>query len=544
MPSEILTCPHCSTSLTTGKSFAAGSRFRCPHCGNAFAAPSSAAPTDPPRRSGAWFILAGVVGLALFLLVGAGVVLFLHFLPQKTETAPVAAAPPRAPGDNADNSDPVRDNTTPSDAPPAPKPPEPPWLPPEEQEKVNAAVDRGVAFLEARQFAGGTWDFTHQTGMAALPGLTLLECGVSPDDPHIRKAAQFVRGAAPNLNTTYELALAILFLDRLGDPKDEPLIRTMALRLTAGQLDSGGWNYDCPVLSPKDEEGLSTLLQATRPLSSLDLTASRTGGEHGIDALLTGQVGRNTAQGAAGPTDEEVKQAKRVYGGLTPNLKRIPALQPPTDENQISRGDNSDNSNTQFAALGLWAAGRHGAATERSLALLSRRFQVSQTAHGGWDYHHQYQPKGGPDTPDMTGAGLLGLAVGHGVTAGLKGADAETEGEDPKVEKGMTALADYIRKMKNLGYLKDQQAGLYFLWSVERVGMLYGRRAMDGKEWYPWGAHLLLPAQKSDGSWSTNGYYGATPITDTSFALLFLKRANLAQDLTTKVQFLTQIKKP
>ena len=142
----------------------------------------------------------------------------------------------------------------------------------------------------------------------------------------------------------------------------------------------------------------------------------------------------------------------------------------------------------------------------------------------------------------MTGAGLLGLAVGHGVTADLKGADVQAAGADPQVERGMKVLAGYIRSMKEPGYLNGQMAGLYFLWSVERVGMLYGRRTIDGTEWYPWGVDLLLPAQQSDGSWFTNGYFGATPISDTSFALLFLKRANLAKDLSTKLGFLTQVK--
>ena len=42
--------------------------------------------------------------------------------------------------------------------------------------------------------------------------------------------------------------------------------------------------------------------------------------------------------------------------------------------------------------------------------------------------------------------------------------------------------------------------------------------------------------------WHNGDYPGATPVTDTSFALLFLKRANLAKDLSSKLQFLTQIK--
>ena len=71
--------------------------------------------------------------------------------------------------------------------------------------------------------------------------------------------------SVPNLEATYELGLAILFLDRLGDPKDEPLIRTMALRLMVGQSASGGWTYNCRRLPPQDEETLLTILQATRP---------------------------------------------------------------------------------------------------------------------------------------------------------------------------------------------------------------------------------------------------------------------------------------
>ena len=573
MPTATITCPHCSTGLTTAKSFAVGSRFRCPRCGAAFAVrpgdmPMQAGPRpvtplpeydDPPRRSGGWLILAGVVALAVLLLAGAGLVLALHFLPPKKDAPPVALAPagshpdrgdpsspqpPPAPGGNTDKNDPQKHQPAPGDLPPGGPPPlksEPPppaWLPPEKQNQVNAAIDRGVAFLESKQFPGGTWELNHSTGMAALPGLTLLECGVPADDPHVQKAAEFVRGQVPNLNTTYELALAILFLDRLGDRKDEPLIQTMALRLMAGQMDTGGWSYNCPVLSARDEGSLLTILQATRPHTSLDLIAPRTGGP-GIDNLFTGRGGDRPATPVgtialpSGPTDEEVKQAKQLYDGLSPNLKSIPALKPPTDDNQMSRGDNTDNSNTQFATLGLWAAGRHGVPMERALARLGQRFQVSQTPHGGWDYHFLYRPQGGPEGPAMTGAGLLGLAVGHGVTADLKGADVQAAGEDPQVERGMKALA---------GYISNQPNGLYFMWSVERVGMLYGRKTIGDKEWYPWGVDFLLPGQQGDGSWRSGGYWGATPITDTCFALLFLKQANLARDLTTKLEFLTQVK--
>ena len=209
------------------------------------------------------------------------------------------------------------------------------------------------------------------------------------------------------------------------------------------------------------------------------------------------------------PDEEERKAAKAMYDGLSGPLKSMPALQPPTQEEKMPAGDNSDNSNTQFATLGLWAAGRHGVPMERALALLARRFHVSQTPAGGWAYNYQRNARGG-ETPTMTGAGLLGLAVGHGLTADLKGADRETAGEDPQVEKGMNLLGTFIGKAHGRGNVRAQplERNYYFLWSVERVGMLYGRKTMGDKEWYPWGAEDLIEMQESDGGWRGGTYPG------------------------------------
>ena len=503
--------------------------------------PPPAADDEAAGRAGGWWMLGGVIVLGLLLLGTAGGFLIWHQCQTKgggAQTASTDHSPPPQPHDAADHdgqADPSRGQPP----PPPPKPPEPPWLPEDKQDKVNAAIERGVAFLESQQSPQGTWGFDHPTGLAALPGLTLLECGVPADDPRVQKAADFVRRSVPRLSATYELALAILFLDRLGDRQDDPLIQTMALRLLAGQMPSGGWTYGCPILSPKDESGLAAVLQTTRPHSSLDLAVGRNG-EAGFDGLISAAGGERqpAPEGGStiplGPTQEELKQAKQLYDGLPQSVRGIPALTPPTDEKRMPQADNTDNSNTQFGTLGLWAAGRHGVPMERALALLAHRFQVSQTPNGGWFYNFVMHPQGG-EQPAMTGAGLLGLAVGHGVTADLKGKDVETVREDPQVEKGMQCPVSAHRRRQN-------GAGLYFLWSVERVGMLYGRRSIGGKDWYPVGVDYLLPQQQGDGRWQAGGYPGATPITDTCFALLFLKRANLAQDLTTKLEFLTPLK--
>src|SRR5262249_36777173 len=103
---------------------------------------------------------------------------------------------------------------------PSPEGPDPVWdsLSPAEQERINKAIDRGVEYL--RGCAQGNRSDMHRNrqGGWALLGLTLLSCKLAPDDPDVRAVIDRVRNAAPQQMQTYDLALTILCLDRLGDP--------------------------------------------------------------------------------------------------------------------------------------------------------------------------------------------------------------------------------------------------------------------------------------------------------------------------------------
>jgi hypothetical protein len=430
------------------------------------------------------------------------------------------------------------------------------WLPADEQARVNRAIDRGVEYLQRNQQGNGSWPGfgNHVVGLAALPGLTLLECGVPPDNAQVQKAAQLVRRAVPEMNQTYELALAVLFLDRLGDPADRPLIRTLALRLLAGQGDGGGWSYTCPILPPQAERDLLTILRFGQPRSPLDGGPQGAGRKGPTGMTAPGEPGKSPEP--AGPNgggsivplspparDAQTPEprpdeaaARKALDSLPRHLRRTPALhEPPQGPRQGPFADGGDNSNTQFATLGVWVAGRHGVPTERALAHIARRFRQSQFQDGTWGYvFFLHGPFGRPHgTPSMTGAGLLGLAVGLGV-AQPDAREGKAPPRDPAVEKGLDALSHSI---------SGSVINLYFLWTLERVGVLYNLRQIGGKDWYPWGARLLVEAQGPDGSWAQGGYPGSLPTTDTCFALLFLKRANLVRDLSKRLEFVIDTSK-
>ncbi len=496
-------------------------------------------PLMPARKRASW--LAPVLIVAcLVLITGIAVALTLYLGRLGAPAQPAEKEEPLT-ADPEPSYSPVATVPLPpaKDNPPAAQTPDPPpsleSLPPEERDRIKKAIERGVAFLRKSQLPEGTWKGGPAVGLAALPGLTLLECGVPAGDPQVQKAAAYVRKGGPTLQKTYEIALAILFLDRLGEPADEGLIQSLALRLIGGQTAAGGWHYDCLPLSKEDEGKFLAALRETQPRSTGDL-------------FVAGPDGRKPDWFAQGPDQPgpPVDHAK-VLATLPRTLQHIPALQTPVPGKPFPAGDASDNSNTQFAALGLWVAGRHGIPIERALALLATRFRTSQAVDGGWNY--SYNPRGASSAA-MTGAGLIGLAMGHGLVANHTAPPADTGSQptqrvapDASLAKGLTAIASHIGEVQEKRGRKGQHTiNLYFLWTLERVAMLYNLPKVNGKDWYRWGAQELVELQKDQGNWDTAGYPGSGAVIDTSLALLFLQRANVAKDLTRKIEHLGRVR--
>jgi hypothetical protein len=333
-------------------------------------------------------------------------------------------------------------------------------------EQISEARARGVKYLKERQKGDGSWEFSgHDVGITALCTIALIENGVPLNDSSVQKGYEYVKKNSNKLKNTYDLSLVIVLFSRFGDRRDKPLIKSYAARLIAGQMESGGWHYECP------------------------------GPEIDAEKILR--------------DPSAVPRPKEGYG---------------------------DNSCTQFAVLGLWVASRTGINVDRTLTKVEKRFSKNQADDGGWAYVAMNQEGRAPSGDSMTGAGLFCLAVAQAsqirdaVKTGKKTEGPEASGksllESRVFDRGLKRTGDFV---KGIG----PGSGRYFLWSVERVGVLLGLEKIGETDWFKRGADALLKTQKEEGGWPTAwAEADKEGLSDTCFALLFLRKANLGSDIS------------
>jgi hypothetical protein len=384
-------------------------------------------------------------------------------------------------------------------------------------------------------------------GSAALAGLALLESGAPANDAAVSNITKLCRQPGIlSVNGTYEIALVIMFLDRLGAPQDVPLIQFLTLRLMSGQGADGAWSYTCDrlQLNPVEERQLWAELTKDAKLTTPDGRSDKPHKKGGP---------REDLDDRPKPKDEPKKDPKpEEPKALHPALKKLTGPWPAGPGAFPGPGGfagmtGGDHSNTQFATVGLWCGRRHAVDVTDALALLEKHYRGCQGADGGWSY--TIALGGGSSSPAMTCAGLMGLAIAFGAKtlpgAGRDGAgrpDPAALNKDPAVTAGLKYVGDFIAaaglpRDPRLGAQPDDLSrNLYFMWSLERVGMAYGLTTIGKVDWYEWGSKVLVATQQRDGSWASDGFHSGSPDVATSFALLFLGRANLTEDLATSLK--------
>jgi hypothetical protein len=360
--------------------------------------------------------------------------------------------------------------------------------------KIEEAIENGVLHLRSRQGEEsgcfGAGQGPQALGHTALPTLAMLKAGVPADDPAIVKAFDAMRGLPAD--QTYSVAVYLMAIHAKYAPKldtfDTDIGTTRAKRVKPDEVFN--------------------------KLSDVDKQAM----EAGADFLIRAQNARGLWH----------------YG--------LPASDADTG---------FDLSNVQYALLGLRAAADSGIRIKDAVWLSALAGVLeTQDAKGEeveltWDevrgryavrqkekvqtrpFRYRDGKKDGPlgektvptsdATGSMTTAGVACVAICREALWGSRRFNGKLRKRTSRsMRDGMAWLQVHFSVTTNPGHPAGSHH-LYYLYGLERMGMLADRRFIGSHDWYKEGAELLLSKQTAAGAW---GNY-----VPTSFAILFLKRA-------------------
>jgi hypothetical protein len=351
--------------------------------------------------------------------------------------------------------------------------------------RVDRAVRQGLEFLKTAPSPASHHDMNGDE----LILYSLFIGGVPHDDPVFDRYLRKVVDKPPE--RTYTAALAAMCLSEMDRAGYQWKLDEIAQFLVNTQCQNGQWGYGEAVFIQK------------RPVTSTPPPNVRTGG-------------RNASPPKAPP------YGLRYPAGYHPATKDTAATLPHANVPQRRRGPpQGDNSNSQYAALGLrvcWEAAID--IDTKCLQDALKWWEDSQCGDGGWNYSRDWNwdTDGRRGWGSMT-AGGIGSVVIYRAMLGLP-----YRGRIDSVNNGLKWMGMNWDLERNPG-TKDLGASVfhyYYLYGLERVGMLYGTDLIGAHDWYDEGGAYLLDHQQENGAWK--GEKG-NEVFDTCFAILFLRRA-------------------
>jgi len=358
---------------------------------------------------------------------------------------------------------------------------------------IDSAIDRGVAALRARQHEDGSWgpcvaSGTYGSAMreesvccgagpTAFALFTLAKCGVEERAPEMRKGIRWLRAYSSVTWTSYESAAVILMLAAIHETDIA----------TARERSRGQGPLRGTVSRPPP--GLRFAREDWRWLRDR------------VDHL-------GSCQGEGGGFG---------YYGRGMNAPPLP------------QDAYADVACTHFALLALRDASHAGIPVEEVCgdvwSFAATWLLGMQQDDGGFGYR-----PGETWSAGMTADGTASLVLCREQIA-LLGHPAPP-GIDEAIGRAQVRMGEQFDPERNaMGEGRASlPAGHYhycYLYGVECVGDLTGRREFGGRDWYLRGASFLLREQREGGHWRDSTCLRPQDSLGTCFALLFLKRATI-----------------
>ncbi|AMV22118.1 prenyltransferase/squalene oxidase repeat-containing protein [Planctomyces sp. SH-PL14] len=390
-------------------------------------------------------------------------------------------------------------------------------------DKAEEARLKGYEFLKSQQLEDGSWEYAgHDVGITALCGLALIENGLPISDPIVESAQRYVVKNYQDVKQTYDITLAILFLSRVGDRDNRKPIRDLAARLIAGQNVDGGWHYTCPAatqsilvdsnerIKPQAGKGDNSCTQ----FAVLGLwVASRWGVNIDIPMLKVAERFVATQRPDGGWPYQHEDKPKEEEGNST----GTPA--PTTSGTEAESKLNPSSPSMTFAGLFCLTVARATRirAELNGVKLPKPKAPPTTAKKPRTNSARATDPMPAPmPMSDEPASNLLEV-----VDPGEK---AKTLKEDPVFAKGLERAGLFAGSM-------SPGSARYFLWSVERMGVLLGQDKFGNTDWFNKGSTALITSQSKEGGW-VSGEEGKGTLPDTAFAILFLRKANLGSDIS------------
>ncbi|MHC4550646.1 MAG: NPCBM/NEW2 domain-containing protein [Planctomycetota bacterium] len=335
--------------------------------------------------------------------------------------------------------------------------------------RVNQAIDKAVGYLLLHQRGDGTWvsGYKRTPGTTALATLAVLKGGIKGRDPSIVRAFEYLRQY--RYDHVYTVACLLMALEaryfpRGAEPrravKEIPPDDQVWIRAAAEWLiDQRGAGF------PKKQRDQHPVWRY--PAGGYDLSNTQY-------ALF----GLAAARRCGVP-------ATKVW---LPALRYVLAAQ---------EGDGPAVSVSRYFRSGDFERRR----TERAKAR-------------GFGYALKSRPTG-----SMTSAGLCSLILCRAALRGRQNFEINWSG---RTRAGIRDALAWLEEYYDLDVnpFRGRVWWEYYLFNIERVGVLLDQRYLGVHDWYREGAEKLMAVQGFDGCIGGN-------IVNTAFALLFLKRATV-----------------
>ena len=362
---------------------------------------------------------------------------------------------------------------------------------------VAEAIKKGVAHIASLQKPEGHWgapDHRDVMGHTALSALTMLKAGIPADDPRIVKAFESLEPLP--MTRVYSVACYLMALHA----KYQPSLDTIDTDVGADRNKRLAPKDVRDALSEGDEarieEALAFLIEAQTGggLWHYDIRAS---GYLGFDLSCTqyGLLGLRAAM------DCGFKVKAGVWRDALRALVKFQADEGPEIE--------------------LYTR-------EVSGGYVIEHREKAQARGFRYDDNRKDGPRGEktvptrPLTGSMTTAGVAAIVIcTEGLWRSRRFSGRDRSLSKAAVRDGLAWMSENWSVTTNPGR-EDGAHHLYYLYGLERMGMLVGRRWIGEHDWYKEGADHLLEKQNANGGW---GGFVAT-----SFAVLFLKRATQRSD--------------